>query len=500
MTRNPAIAPVASPILWIAIGAALLRCFDLHGRSLWFDEAVSFLIARADLAGAIHAADAERLPPLYNVVLHLVLAVFPGEIAARFLSVLAGAATVPIVYLLGVRLGDRTAGLLAAVLLAVSPFHLWYAQEVRVYALQTLLAAASCLAALRLLDVPPEKRDPAGVLFYATATALALYAQYTSLFLVAAQNLFFVAGWARHRPAWKRWLAAQALAVVLFLPWLPKFVGHALARSGEFWLPPLSPGYLLAHFGNFAGAIQSRTPANGGLSWVGLIGVIVCGASALARKDARRAGAFLLAWGLVPAALLATVSLAKNVFLSRALLYTLPAVCLLVALAARPVLARSRGALSAAATLLLFFAGSVYGTARYFADPNPLIRPPHREVARRLANRCEDGDLVVHVSRFTYRPYQVYQDGRCAAGLLRETEDLPGLFAVIGDSRLHRDARGVDRIWLVAYDDFQQRGLAKRVVGWMNGHHERKEVLFADRRVFVALYQRKDDRAWPEVQ
>ena len=491
---------IASPILWITAGAALLRLVDLTARSLWFDEAVSMLIARSDLAGAVRAADAEKLPPLYNLVLHLFLVVFRGEAAARVLSVLAGAATVPVVYRIGVRLSGKTAGLVAAGLLALSPFHLWYSQEIRMYALQTLLASISCLAMLRLLDGDAERRDRAGVALYAVATALALYAQYTSLFLVVFQDAFFLAAWKRHRAAWKRWLAAQVAAGALFLPWLPRFFAHFLARTGDFWLPDLSAAYLLSHFANFAGGLQSRTALNPALAWVGLLGCVACAALVLARKEDRAAGAFLAAWFFVPTVALAATSLGRNIFLSRSLLFTVPPYCLLVALATRPFLSRSWKLAPGLALLGVFFAGSGYGVFHYFADPNWWIRPPHREIAERLARICQDGDLIVHVSRFTYRPYQFYQRGRCAAGLIRETEDTPGLFRVIGDSGLPQDTSAVKRIWLVAYDDFQQPREARKIAGWMNRFHVRKEVLLADRLNFVALYERKDPRVAPPIE
>jgi len=67
-------------------------------------------------------------------------------VACRSLSVLAGVATVPLVALLGAALAGRTAGAVAALLLAFSPLHMYYSQEIRMYSLVTALCALSAWA------------------------------------------------------------------------------------------------------------------------------------------------------------------------------------------------------------------------------------------------------------------------------------------------------------------------------------------------------------------
>src|SRR4029077_9241470 len=72
-----------------------------------------------------------------------------GEFGLRSLSALAGVATVPVAYLLGLELRGRRAGLMAAALVAVNPMLLWYSQEARAYALLALLCAVSLLYCAR---------------------------------------------------------------------------------------------------------------------------------------------------------------------------------------------------------------------------------------------------------------------------------------------------------------------------------------------------------------
>jgi hypothetical protein len=76
----------------------------------------------------------------------------------RLLSALLGAATIPVMYLIGKRLSGTVVGLAAAVFLAVSPFNIAYGQEARMYTLLTFNAAVVIYALARLLTDPRAAR------------------------------------------------------------------------------------------------------------------------------------------------------------------------------------------------------------------------------------------------------------------------------------------------------------------------------------------------------
>jgi hypothetical protein len=77
---------------------------------------------------------------------------FPYEV--RLLSALFGIATIPVLYLTGKRLAGPMLGLAAAMLLAFSPYHIFYSQETRMYTLLTFNAAVAIYALVRLLTDP----------------------------------------------------------------------------------------------------------------------------------------------------------------------------------------------------------------------------------------------------------------------------------------------------------------------------------------------------------
>ncbi len=86
-------------------------------------------------------------PLLYYSTLNVWMHFF-GESAftVRLLSVIYGAATVALVYLLAKSLFDEKTGLVAALITAIAPFHVQYSQETRMYALLGLflMAASWC--------------------------------------------------------------------------------------------------------------------------------------------------------------------------------------------------------------------------------------------------------------------------------------------------------------------------------------------------------------------
>jgi mannosyltransferase len=124
----------ATPFLLLVIVAlgGFLRVYQIGSKGLWLDEAFSVWLGWqpvGEMLGWLMRID--QHPPLYYALLHLWMALGDGAATVRALSALCGTLTIPVVYLLGRRLADGKVGLLAALILAVSPFHVRFAQETR---------------------------------------------------------------------------------------------------------------------------------------------------------------------------------------------------------------------------------------------------------------------------------------------------------------------------------------------------------------------------------
>ncbi len=207
-------------------GLAVVR---LGERSLWADEGATAYLAQ-QLDSPSRAIELHKDFPFLHLFITMgTVRLSRSEFALRFPSAMAATLTLPVLYLLGRRLLNGTAGLVAAFLLAISPFAVGYAQEARAYALLELLA---CTSLLLLLLALAQRRWYwwAG---FAVSTFLLLYTHLFAWFVVAAQILFafVVLLWqtARERRLDPR-LPALAISLVaiaiLYLPLVPALSGY----------------------------------------------------------------------------------------------------------------------------------------------------------------------------------------------------------------------------------------------------------------------------------
>ena len=129
-----------------------MRIWEIGRKTLWLDEAFSVWLARHPLGEMIAwIARIDQHPPLYYLLLHFWIGlVGDGPAAVRLLSALLSTLTIPAMYLLGRRLLGPAVGILAALILALSPFHVRFAQETRMYALLMLNASLALLALVHL--------------------------------------------------------------------------------------------------------------------------------------------------------------------------------------------------------------------------------------------------------------------------------------------------------------------------------------------------------------
>lgn len=196
--------------------AAALRFATLGLQSLEYDEAYTAGVVLPGSFGHMLSLlpKTESSPPLHYLLEWVWTRPFGrSEVSVRFISALAGTAVVPVVYAAARRLGSSRAGLVAAALVAVNPFLLWYSQEARAYGLLTLLGALSFLAFVAALQDPSPRR----LALWAGVCALALWTHYFAVFLVAAEAAWLL--WcsdARRRVALA--VAAVAAAGLAVLP------------------------------------------------------------------------------------------------------------------------------------------------------------------------------------------------------------------------------------------------------------------------------------------
>jgi uncharacterized membrane protein len=483
-------------LLGLVLAAALgLRLFHLGQRVVWFDEANSLLVARATPTEIVDAARDDVHSALYYLILHVWQSTATGETGARMLSVLAAVAAVAAVYFLGSLLAGRGAGLLSAGLLGLSPLHVWYSQEIRMYSMQTLLI---CLSFLFLLKALREGRATSWV-GYVLCTALTLYVQYTSIFAVLAENVFAAIYYRKDRRMFRRWLLSQCAVALLFAPCLPLLVWQTTRVTGRSWIQPLELHQVLGFFSLFSGAYLGDARSRTFSVLVSMAAVSAAIVILYRKRENRETAWFLVLWFSLPIILLLALSLRQNLFLPRTLVYTVPALSLLMGCA----LARAEKGIERWAGVLMvtvLVSANLFALRSYYMSDNPWVKSDLREGAHEVARDFRPGDVIVHSSQFSYRPFQYYLGNRVVEGVVRQPEKLLHLFAATGDGQLPQDGKDFKRIWLVLYPDFKNQDFHEKVRTWMDGHHHFVQALHSSPSLFIGLYARQGPELAPVIE
>ncbi|MBO0343721.1 glycosyltransferase family 39 protein [Roseibium sp. CAU 1637] len=422
--------------------ATLIRMPLLTRTSLWYDEAASWEQSRGTLAELIAKVAADNYPPLHNLILWLFIHLFgDSERILRLPSLLAGVLAIWLLYRLGEEIAGSATGMCAAALLAISPFHVWYSGEARMYALFCALGLAVMLALVRYLKRPDTagfiRSAVLGGLFLCThiyaafglagaATGLAVFAILPASSSALSRKTVFKA------------LAALAVSALLFTPWALVLFGRAetVVYDG-FWIAYPSADMLRTMAREIAGNSQ--------IFWllVALAGIGLL--LTLFRRRPSTASPATIKWLLPPlvgftiAPVLIGYALSitlRPILFDRYLIAAFPGLLLLACLGARSLLPRG-GALALIAVVLSLAAAPL---DQVVLDK---LKPQFREAAfvyfRESQTAVSDGRL---------QPLYVYNH-ESALALSYYLEDLTDI-RTLDSLKIPRTEDPQQKIWLVA--------------------------------------------------
>ncbi len=381
------------PLALVAL-AVVARVFALGREGLWLDEISSVNWARLSLSDLIPTLITQDVhPPLYFFLLHFwVQLVGHSEFAVRMFSALAGGLTVPVLYRIGRMTFGARAGGLAALLLALSQFHVHYSQETRAYSLFTLLTTLSFYLLLRW----QTNRTAPLAAAYGVTSALVLYTHTYGFFVLAAHNLGWLIGFARmgtRAPApLRQWALMQVSVLILYLPWGGILIGK-VSQADCFYCVEPSLASLITFFYYYLGSPWAFGLALAGLAVRGYEAARarLLKAATASPEAAPPVGGFWLtgvwmmslhAWPL----LLSVVF--TPIYLSRATLPALPAFLLLLIGAIAGIRLRVLR-LGLIAALIVAHLATLLG---YYGL---VIRQQWREMGQRISAEARPGDLVL---------------------------------------------------------------------------------------------------------
>lgn len=345
----------------IILLASVLFFYQIDTESLWLDETFSIVSAQTR-----NSLNFNR--PLYFFLLKIWLYFGESDAWLRSLSVLFGLISVWLTYRIGHDLVNRSVGLIAALLVTLSPFVINHAQEVRMYVLSMCLSLAGSLALTRLIRT---WRMP-DILWWLVFRCLAVLTTPINILLFAPDAL--ILGW--HF----RQYNSTALRWVLKKWWLLLLITLALAVVLKDIVPPLVAFLLELKTNNsvgipaFIGAITKFTiwKLESPLEAVDrfyepiflniyTLGLLLLLAIAGLRKHRNTEIYWLFAWGFVPLIILfALAQVIPTIWgVTRYLLFTAPYIFLLLATGIETLWRRQR---ILAVLMVLIYAIAVSGS------------------------------------------------------------------------------------------------------------------------------------------
>ena len=202
---------------------ALVFRLILANQSLWFDEGASWIISSLSPQVLLSASTGDFYPPLYYLLTHFWLPLANNrEWLMRLPGILVGTATIPALYCLLTQLQIKkdkykfTLAHLAALLLAINPLHVYYSQELRMYAFSALISVLTWKFFLSWVKKPQKKK----AFFFILTTLLNLFTFYGTFFNLAAQWIYLLF---TQRKRIKSFFLSNLFILLGFIPWLPTF-------------------------------------------------------------------------------------------------------------------------------------------------------------------------------------------------------------------------------------------------------------------------------------
>ncbi len=390
----------------IAAGA-LLRLTLLTRQSLWVDELVT--LNAASVGGAFRFRDVLIDPqgPLPHVLLRLWTAVGgSGDLSLRLWSAIAGVVGVALVAV-AFRAVLPRAATIGTWLFALSPFHIWYSQEVRNY---VFLIAASVVV-LWTLTRALDRSTFRGWIGHGAALTALLLCNLSGGVLLPAMGLYLLFD---RRDRILPWLAAAAAALAATAPWIVvELTGHlnwaevsGAGGAGIRGALTFHPGALPFTYATFLGGFGLGPPLRSlhdGLRWslfmphlpwlllgaAGSVAAVIAAARGLGDSRMR----LLFWWAFLPALAIAAVALlGLKAYNPRYLAVSQPVFLLVLAEGIRRIGTRRRSWGAAAATALLI--PMAVGWTNQTFDVR-YGREDYRGAAAWLAERVHPEDLVL---------------------------------------------------------------------------------------------------------
>lgn len=426
--------PATRPAILIGIMAGFaIRLHRLGAESLWYDETVSAYLAGQPIPDLIAHTARDIHPPAYYILLHAWRSLADPSIGRGFEFLLAfpslwfGVLSLSLLVPLARMLVGEQGAAPALWLAAISPFLVWYSQEVRMYMVAAALGLVCLYAAIKFFtpsDLEAENYPPIThsswrwLGLYILSAAASLYTLYYAAFALIAINLAAFVAASTHRPVssvssrLKVWFVGQFAVLLLFLPWLPCAIRQVVEPPVPAWRarwPNLSSATTDLAQSLAALLVGQSVPSSHVWAWAIVVGLLVAAYYRYAKSDglyAPHAAVWLTSYLFVPLAVIVLISvIVSPIFHVRYLAIYAPAFSLIAA-GALLYIHKHNTTLAVLAACIVAI-GSLYSVTRFWTHPD-YRADDHRGAVQRLAAAWRPGDVSLVNAGWVYTAVDTY--------------------------------------------------------------------------------------------
>jgi len=239
---------------WIYISIALvsfviISLWTITVSSFWFDEAFgAYMVSNFNFIDIARYTATDVHPPLFYWLLKIWSLLFGNsELALRSMSLFFGGIAIVFGYLLTNRLFNKKAARISLIFMVLTPMLVRYSQEARMYT----MVAAIALAATFVLTYAVNTKKKLPWIIYGVLVGLGMWVHYYAAIIWIAHFIWRFdnvrrtakKGEFRRDLFSKDWMLSFYVAIAVFLPWLPFFIGQSLVvQIAGFWIPPVNLG------------------------------------------------------------------------------------------------------------------------------------------------------------------------------------------------------------------------------------------------------------------
>jgi uncharacterized membrane protein len=385
----------------ILVLGIFLRLYNLGGSSLWFDEAASVMVSLDNRGNFLSFLRQHHPLALFESLLYYWSFAGNSEFVLRLPAAICGMVSILFVFLLGRVMFDKGIALIGAFLLAISPFHIYYSQEVRTYSFNVLLSILSTFFLVKLFRRPNNHLWAA----YLVCSLVNIILHFMTIYLLAGQVLFCLFYFKEYKIRMRNFILIHlVLLCLVFVWWIHVRDGLDIGLL-DWWVSRPSLKSLFLTFKNFS---CGYTTQPGSYIFVTLTFILLFLCGVVSKRNVPE-GRLLFFCLLLPIGTVFLTSQIKSYYLDRYFIFLTPYFYILVAaglFSLRNIFVRMMLLVSLVCAIFLILTEYDGRHSLFLNGVPPKIA--HRQAASYLMDNYREGDIILHTCFNTTMPFSYY--------------------------------------------------------------------------------------------